>query len=238
MADAPLYDVFLAGETVDLVVPNERAIHTDRWHAWFNDQELTRNMEQGMYPNSPETQLRYRAELRESRTRIALLIKPKHEERVAGVVSLSKISHVTRQADIGMAVARRASDASGLFAGMEAKCLMTEHAFDTVGLERINSYQSSALKDWQRWQILFGYRMEGIQRKGFRKGHRTYDLMVSGCLLEDYLELKNLRGGRLWPGSRKVMELIRDLPKVSLEEKLTQALTDLGAAHYRSIRQT
>jgi RimJ/RimL family protein N-acetyltransferase len=238
MAEAPHYDVFLAGETIDLVVPNECAIHTDRWYAWFNDQELTRNMEQGMYPNSPENQLRFLAELRESKARIALLIKPKHAEQVVGVVSLSKISHVTRQADIGMAVAHRVSDASGLFAGMEAKCLITEHAFETVGLERINSYQSAALKEWQRWQILFGYRMEGIQRKAFRKGHRTYDLIVSGCLLEDYLELKKQRGGRLWPGSRKIMDLIRDLPKASLEEKLSKALTDLGEEHYRAIRQS
>ena len=237
MADNPHYDVFLSGELVDLVVPNERAIHVDGWYAWFNDQELTRNMEQGMYPNSPEQQLRYLAELRESKARIALLIKPKSAERVVGVVSLSKISHVTRQADVGMVVAHRLPDMSGLFAGMEAKSLITEHAFDTVGLERINSYQSAALKDWQRWQILFGYRMEGIQRKAFRKGHHTYDLILSGCLLEDYLELKRQRNGRLWPGSSKMMELIRELPRESLEEKLSRTLAELGEEHYRLIRQ-
>jgi RimJ/RimL family protein N-acetyltransferase len=237
MARRKLYDVFLEGELVDLVVPNERAIVVDEWYSWFNDQTLTRNMEQGTYPNSPEQQRQYLEELRASKTRLALMIKPKREARVTGIVSLSKISHVTRQADIAMVVARRPPDFRGVFSGLEAKCLMTEHAFETLGLERINSYQSATLKDWQRWQILLGYRMEGIQRKAFRKGYRTYDLLLSGCLLEDYLALKEKRGGRLWPGSRGIMELIRALPKTSLEEKLARALAKLGEEHYRAIRQ-
>jgi RimJ/RimL family protein N-acetyltransferase len=237
MAETKHYDVFLAGELVDLVVPNERAIRTDRWYAWLNDQDLTRNMEQGMYPKTAETQAAYLAELLASPSRLALMIKPKEEDAVVGICSLSKISHVTRQADFAMIVAKRSASFKGSFFGMEAKCLVTEHAFETLGLERINSYQSAALKDWQRWQILFGYKMEGIMRKAFRKGHKTYDLMVSGCLLEDYLELKALRGGHLWPGQEKIMALIRDLPKQSLEEKLQKGLSETIREHYAQIRQ-
>ena len=144
---------------------------------------------------------------------------------------------MTRQADFAMVVARKSASFKGTFFGMEAKCLMTEHAFETIGLERINSYQSIALRDWQRWQILFGYKMEGIQRKAFRKGYRTFDLMLSGCLLEDYLKLKELRGGRLWPGQDKIMSLIRDLPKESLEEKLQRTLARTIEDHYAKIRQ-
>lgn len=236
MTDTPHYDVFLAGELVDLVVPNARAIHTDRWYAWLNDQELTRNMEQGMYPKTAQTQEAYLAELLASPSRLALMIKPKEDDAVVGICSLAKISHVTRQADFAMVVARRTASFKSSFFGMEAKCLMTEHAFETIGLERINSYQSTALKDWQRWQILFGYKMEGIMRKAFRKGHRTYDLMVSGCLLEDYLALKALRGGRLWPGQEQMMPLIRDLPRQSLEEKIQKTLSATIEEHYAQIR--
>ena len=235
-AEKPDYDVFLAGELVDLVVPNERAIHADRWHAWLNDQELTRNMEQGMYPKSAESQSAYLDELRGSQTRLALMIKPKEENAVVGICSLSKLSHVTRQADFAMVIGRRTASFKSSFFGMEAKCLMTDHAFETVGLERINSYQSVALKDWQRWQILFGYKMEGIMRKAFRKGYRTYDVMVSGCLVEDYLELKKLRDGRLWPGHDRMLELIRDLPKESLEEKLQKTLGAVIEQHYAKLR--
>jgi len=235
-SSAPYYDIFLAGELVDLVLPNERAIHIDGWHTWLNDQTLTRNMEQGMYPTSAVQQEAFLAELRSTHSRIALMIKPKNEDRVVGICSLSRISHVTRQADFAMIVAKRSETFKSSFYGMEAKCLMTEHAFDTVGLERINSYQSTALKDWQRWQILFGYKMEGIMRKAFRKGHRTHDLMVSGCLLEDYLALKCVRGGRLWPGQDRIMALIRDLPGESLEQKLQKVLATTIDDHYSRLR--
>lgn len=237
MPEQPDYDVFLRGELVDLVVPSERAIHADRWYDWFNDQELTRNMEQGMYPNTPERQQEFLNELRVSPERFALMIKPKDENRLVGICSLSKISHVTRQADFAMVIARKSTSFKSAFFGMEAKCLMTEHAFETLGLERINSYQSVSLKDWQRWQVLFGYKMEGIMRKAFRKGQQAYDLMVSGCLLEDYVELKKLRGGRLWPGYATIMELIRDLPKESLEQKLNRVLADVVSDHYARIRK-
>ena len=237
MAEKANYDVFLQGELVDLVVPNVRAIRDDGWYAWLNDQALTRNMEQGMYPKTADTQEAYLAELLANPARLALMIKPKDEDAVVGIASLSKISHVTRQADFAMIVARRGESFRSSFYGMEAKCLMTEHAFETIGLERINSYQSAALKDWQRWQILFGYKMEGIMRKAFRKGHQAFDLTVSGCLLEDYLALKALRGGRLWPGQHKIMGLIRDLPKQSLEQKLVEAYGQIIESHYASIRQ-
>jgi RimJ/RimL family protein N-acetyltransferase len=238
MALSPNYDVFLPGELVDLVVPDERAIQVDRWYDWFNDQELTRNMEQGMLPNTPERQQEFLDALRVSPSRFALMIKPKDEERLVGICSLSKISHAARQADFAMVIARKSASFRSAFFGMEAKCLMTEHAFETVGLERINSYQSVALKDWQRWQILFGYKMEGIMRRAFVKGHRRYDVMVSGCLLEDYLELKKLRGGRLWPGYDRMMQLIRSLPRESLEEKLNRVLAETVSGHYSQIRQS
>ena len=189
-----------------------------------------------MHPKTAQTQEAYLAELLASSSRLALMVKPKEEDALVGICSLSKISHVTRQADFAMIVARRTGSFKSSFFGMEAKCLMTEHAFETIGLERINSYQSTALKDWQRWQILFGYKMEGIMRKAFRKGHKTYDVMVSGCLLEDYLALKALRGGRLWPGYERIMSLIRELPKQSLEEKLRGTLSGTIEEHYRALR--
>lgn len=232
------YDIFLPGELVDLVVPNERAIHVDGWYDWFNDQELTRHMERGMFPQSPLQQEQFLAQLRASQDRLALMIKPKDEDRVVGIVSLSKISRVKRQADFAMVVARRSKEFKSNFWGMEAKSLMTEHAFETLGLERINSYQSIALKDWQRWQILLGYKMEGILRQAFHKGYKTYDVMVSGCLLEDYVQLREMRNGRLWPGYAKIMDLIRHLPKESLEEKLNRLLSETVAQHYASIKMT
>ena len=239
MADKPEkadYDVFLAGEIIDLVLPNERAIHVDGWYSWFNDMDLTLNMGQGMFPNSPEQQEEFLAELRASKDRFALMIKPKEQNCVIGVASISKINLVKRQGDFAMVIGKKMADFKSTFYGMEAKCLMTEHAFEVLGLERINSTQSIALKEWQRWQILFGYKIEGILRKAFRKGHKTFDVIYSSCLLEDYLALKKIRGGKLWPGYEKIMALIRDLPKESLEQKLNDVLAKTVSDYYGAIR--
>lgn len=234
----PNYDVFLPGELVDLVVPNERAIHVNGWYNWFNDQGVTRHLKQGLFPNTRAQQLEFMRATEARTDRLNLLIKPKEKDFVVGVCSLSSISHVTRQADFAMVIGRRSPEFKSAFYGMEAKCLMTEHAFEALGLERINSSQSAQLKDWQRWQILFGYKMEGIKRKAERKGYHSTDVLISGCLLEDYLKLKQLRGGRLWPGQEKIMELIRDLPKESLEEKLNPLIQETVDAHYAQIRMT
>src|SRR3989344_9107578 len=116
----PVYDVFLPGELVDLVIPNEHAIREDGWHKWFNDVGLTQNMEQGMYPNTPEKQIEFLQKLHFSTDRFALLIKPKDKDFVIGVASLSKISPVTRQADFAMVIGRKLSDFKSTFYGMEA----------------------------------------------------------------------------------------------------------------------
>lgn len=230
------YDVFLPGELVDLVVPNERSIFVDGWYKWFNDLPLTRNMEQGMFPNSPEKQQDFLADLRRSKDRFGLMIKPKDKDFVIGVASFSKINHAARQADFAMVIAKKLPEFKSAFYGMETKCLMTEHALEVLGLERINSTQSIILKEWQRWQILFGYKIEGIMRKAFRKGHKTYDVILSSCLIEDYLALKDLRGGKLWPGVEKIMELIRHLPKESLEERINKLLTKTVSEYVAGIR--
>ena len=147
-------------------------------------------------------------------------------DRIAGIFKGTRRPKADRVVDIeGLVIARKLPEFKSAFYGMEAKCLMTEHAFEVLGLERINSTQSIVLKEWQRWQILFGYKIEGIMRKAFRKGNKIYDLILSSCLIEDYLALKELRGGKLWPGVEKIMELIRYLPKESLEERINKLLS-------------
>ncbi len=232
------HEIFLKGELIDLVIPSQHAIQVDRWHSWFNDKEITRYLQQGMFPMTIPRQEMFLRELTETNTpsRLALLIKPKGAEAVVGVASLSKINHVSRQGDFALVVAQRTKQFKSAFFGMEAKCLLTEHAFEVLGLERINSTQAAPLKDWQRWQILFGYKMEGILRKAFRKGYSSYDVMTSSCLLEDYLALKELRGDNIWPGYKGMLDLIRDLPSQSLEEKLSKAIHQTVTEHYNSIR--
>ena len=91
-------------------------------------------------------------------------------------------------------------------------------------MERINSTQVVDLVNWQRWQILFGFQIEGVLRKKFRKGLTTYDVLISSCLVEDYLRIKTMRGGSFWPGKVQMFELLKRLPKRTLIDEMLEWL--------------
>ena len=163
------------------------------------------------------------------------MIKPKGYDGFIGVVSLSSIDLVHRQCDIAMVIGERLNTAGSLFYGLEAKALMTQHAIQTVGLERVNSSQIVGLVKWQNWQILFGYQIEGIFRKKFRKGDKVHDLLMSSCLLEDYKSLILMRGGNLWPGKSKMLQLLKDLPKRTLIDDLSAWLPEKQTQYWNKI---
>jgi len=218
------FDVFIEGEVVDLCVPSDEAWVLEQWYHWFNDPETTQYLEQGVYPNTIKSQKKYYESIVDSKDRIVLLIKPKKNDYFVGVVSLSFIDFYRRQCFFSMVIGRHDNVPDSIFYAMEAKCRMTEHAFEKLGIERINSGQVVDLIKWQRWQILFGYQMEGILRKHFRKGNKSLDVITSSCLIEDYLKIKVIRNGSLWPGKSKLFELLKVLPEVSLIDKMKEWL--------------
>ncbi len=221
------YEVFIKGEIMDLCCPSEKAIQEDGWHRWFNDQEITRYLAQGVFPNTAQDQQEYLESVRKNRDRILLLIRPKGLDKIVGVVSLSSIDYRQRKADLAMVIGERKYNSPyKQLIGMEAKCRMMEHAFEVVGVERIYGGQVTELALWQKWQVLFGYRIEGVQRKAFRKGHKAYDVYITSVLLEDYLRIKELRNGSLWPGAERMMKLIRQLPKKSFEQRILEVLDE------------
>ena len=51
------YEIFIGGETIDLVIPSVRAIVHDNWHSWFNDPETNRYIDYGLFPNTRKSKL-------------------------------------------------------------------------------------------------------------------------------------------------------------------------------------
>ncbi len=219
------YGIFLAGETIDLVVPDEAAVDDTDWYAWFNDPEITRYLGQGLYPNSRSQQQAYLDSVNvPGGERIVLLIRAKDVGRVIGVASLSRINWVSRSAETAIVVGERPGTSASLFYGLEANALLTQHAFDTMGLERVGSGQAMGLAKWLNLLVLFGLRPEGIARGAFRKGSRTEDKILTGCTRADYERVKAARAGAYWPGRRRLLELMRALPRRVLVEDVRAAI--------------
>jgi len=231
------YDVFIEGETIDLCVPSDDDWVLDQWFRWFNRDEITTYLAQGVYPNTLKSQKAFYDTLGNNSSRIALLIKPKEYDGFIGVASLSSIDFVHRQCDFAMVIGERLNTAGSLFYGLEAKALMTQHAMQTVGMERVNSSQIVNLVRWQNWQILFGYQIEGLLRKKFRKGDKVYDLLVSSCLVEDYKTLVAKREGRLWPGKSQMFQMLKSLPDTTLIDELTDWLPKKQAQYWDLVFQ-
>ncbi len=229
------HEVFIAGETVDLVFPSERAID-DGWHRWFNDPKTTRWLDQGAYPNTRENQRRFLEEMMSDNSdRLALMVKPKHSEKVTGIVSLSGINGKNKSGHVALVIGDRSTSRDIIFHSLEAKALITEHAFENMGLERVWGNQAVELERWQRYQVLFGFRPEGILRNAFRKGHKVSNTVITSCLLCEYLKIKENRGGCYWPGKNNLLELMRMVPEVSIVEAVQTAIQTEVDAYLSSI---
>ena len=219
------YETFIVGETIDLVVPDQSAVDEGRWHRWFNDQNTTRYLDQGDFPNTPKQQKAFLdvAQGPES-NRLVLLVWAKDAEKLVGVVSLSSINLKRRSAEAALVIGEKTGTMSALFHGLEAKARITAHAFENMGVERVSGAQAVSLAEWQKYQLLFGFRLEGINRKSHRKGHNVEDTVSNACLLQDYLDIKKRRGGDYWPGKVRLIELMREMPKGSPVENLQVAI--------------
>lgn len=204
--------VFVPGETIDLCAPTREDVAQSGWFRWFNDPKTTRVLNQGIYPNSVEAQMKYYEGLPADPTRIVLLIRPKGSHEPVGVVSLSHIDYRVRRAEIAIVKGERAEEHN--LHALEALARLTEHGFERVGMRCLVAGQAwPVLEKWQQRLELIGYRCDGILRKGWAKGYREYDVAYITCLLEDYIELKRIRNGQYWPGVSRMHELIAALPE-------------------------
>ena len=222
------YEIFIPGETVDLVIPSLRAISQDNWHSWFNDPETTRYSNYGLFPNTPQKQIDFLSSLQEPNCRrLVLLIMPKNVDHAVGVVSLSNIDFIHRSAETAVVIGERPTAKKSMFWAMEAKARIVQHGFETLGLRRIGGAQTMPLAVWQNYQLLFGFRPEGAARASFARGHEVFDRVTSSCIYDDYLRVKNLREGNYWPGAANLLKLMRSVPRVSVAKLVQEAINDV-----------
>ena len=86
-------DVFIPGELVDLAIPTAQFAKGSTWYSWFNDRDITKFLEQGVYPNTSNDQLLFFKNI--PNHRIVLIMVDK-EGRNIGVISLSvSYTHLT-----------------------------------------------------------------------------------------------------------------------------------------------
>jgi RimJ/RimL family protein N-acetyltransferase len=201
-------DKFISGENLDLCIPTEDFAENSNWYTWFNNQNTTKYLEQGLYPNTKKEQKKF---LNESRDRIILIIKKKDSNDYIGTISLSNINHEKKICDIALVF--DLNKTYNLLTALESIALVTEHAFEKLGIKRISAGQHIKLSNWQQMMELVGYKLEGIHIKKFIKGNEVSNSVSISCLFEDYEKLKKLRG-KLYDGNLMTMNRIRKKKKI------------------------
>ena len=95
------YQVFIEGETVDLVVPSKHAVEKTEWYNWFNNVKFTKYLiHHGLFPNTIDNQKIVLKRMIESNKKngLFLLIAEKKLISWSDVSSLSKIDWINRSA--------------------------------------------------------------------------------------------------------------------------------------------
>ena len=232
------YSVFIKGETIDLCVPSRLAIEKDGWADWLNDLENICFLDQGVFPNFVEDQYEFLDSLRD-RSRLALLIKPKKIESVIGIVSLSNIKWVSRSAQIAIVIGRRDESTRGKLYALEAMARMTEHGFETLGLDRIWAGQAyPGLKKWTKHLELLGYRTEAVLRKAAVKGRMISDSVMISCLVGNYISIKKLRRGHFWLGVKRTKILLDNLPDKGFTERIDMLMRAEEEKYFKELKLT
>lgn len=222
-------DVFIKGETVDLCIPNEEFAEISDWYSWFNRPELNRFLEQGAFPNTKCQQLEfYKSQVEK---RLLLIINDKTNN--LGVISLSNINWQSRSCEIALVVDNKKNRMSP-FLALESMSLVTKHAFEVMGIERISAGQHQGLKGWQQRMELIGYKVEGRHSVKFRKGMEVADVISIAITKKDYLELKSIRD-ELWDNLGNMKKRIKLLPKRAFVDEFTEFLRNGHESYYQKI---
>ncbi len=227
-----MLDIFISGELINLCIPSKKFAEESDWYSWFNDESITKYLDQGVFPNTPQSQIKFFDNLNEDR--LVLIIVDKNNNAL-GVISLSFIDHKKKSCDIALVVSNHGDRKLRPYMSLEAMALMTFHAFKKVGVHRINAGQHIGLTGWQNRLELIGYQLEGLHEEKFVKGSVLADSMSIAIRKSNFNFILSNRKGRLWDNLEAMKKRIKKMPKESYVHKLIKIYEKERKNYYEQI---
>jgi RimJ/RimL family protein N-acetyltransferase len=178
------FDVFLQGKLIDLVALNKEIVEKTNWYKWFNDEELTHQMQQHYFPNTMNRQVAYFKEnIENSRKKLQCGIVHKRRKIMIGIVSLNDIDYLHRRCDIAGIIGEK--EYQTLKYVIEAFQLVIKHAFEQLNMHKI--YGGTIIKEVADMFVkILGFEKEGIKRNEVYKNGEYHDVYLLGLLRKDY----------------------------------------------------
>lgn len=174
---------FLIGKKVYLRLLEESDIGGE-YVEWLNDYEVTRYLETGHFPSSPETIRKYLERFEDSTTDLIFAIVDTTTDQHIGNVTINRINWINRTADTGLIIGKKEFWGKGY--AFEAWSLVLEYAFQRLGLRKIiagaivdNAPSITILKK-------LGFKIEGTFRQEFLVDGEYKDGVRLGLLREEF----------------------------------------------------
>lgn len=158
---------------------------------WLNDQEVTRWMQQGVFPNSPELMEQFYQGQSTSQTDVVFAIVSVDTDAHIGNIRLHDIHPVFRSAMISLIIGEREYWGKGL--GTEAIKLVVDHAFRRLNLNRLHAGAAEPNLGCVRAFEKARFLREGVSRQAYFCEGDYVDLIQLGLLRSDWQEF-NQRG--------------------------------------------
>ena len=174
---------FLVGEQVYLR-PLEAADVAGPYTAWLNDYEVTRFLETGSYPSTPDTVARYVEQITSTADHVFLAIVERDTDVHVGNVKLGPIHRVHRRADMGIMIGDRTRWGRGY--GREAVALIVAYGFERLNLHKIGLGVHADHDDAVRLYESLGFQVEGRLRQHLFRDGTYHDKLVMGVLREEF----------------------------------------------------
>jgi RimJ/RimL family protein N-acetyltransferase len=174
---------FLVGKKVYLRLLEESDIG-DEYVEWLNDYEVTRYLETGQFPSSPEAIRKYLERFQDSTTDLIFAIVDTETDQHIGNVTLNRINWINRTADTGLIIGKKAFWGKGY--AFEAWSLVLEYAFQRLGLRKIIA--GAVVDNVTSITILkkLGFKIEGTFRQEFLVDGEYKDGVRLGLLREEF----------------------------------------------------
>lgn len=223
---------FISGQIVNLCQPDKNFAIKSNWYDWFNDPANTKYSYHGEKINTPEDQLKFFLSMKNN---LPLIIQEKKSQNYVGIVSLSSINNNNNTCELSIIRDLKQNKFSSPLSSLESVSLITEYAFEKMGIRIIFAGQHINLQKWQNQMELVGYKLEGIHTDRFYKFGQEADTMSIACNVKDYRHLKQKRK-KLWDGNQEMLKRYRKLLKMEkFSDKLIKVFEEEKKKYYKNV---
>lgn len=177
--------VFLQGKRLRLR-PND-ITDIDRYTRWINDEEI-RSFLGSVFPTTKLQEEEWLREKHKSSDTVHLAIETNDGVHIGGI-TIFRINWVDRTAETGTMIGDKKYWSNGY--GTEAKMLLLEYAFKTLGLRKIHSRAYAYNERSIKYSLKCGYKIIGRQKEEKFKFGTYHDVVMLEVFYEEWIVAYN-----------------------------------------------